>query len=121
MYRSQNKSKAVADLIDSPLPNPKPYTLKRSKIDFTMKYLDNSDTEGETLSFEIPQLKKRTQPKQICQPKLDLTDGINEDSDESSDTSLDDSLDSSVSQNYEDYQIKEYYDKYGKNPPWQKD
>ena len=106
--------------VHSPLPTPRNYSFKRPKINFTMEDLEHSDLEEADFFLNIPLVEKRIQPKRSCQPKSYLLVEKNEELDDSLDTSDDDSVDSAKSE-YQDYQIKEYYDKYGKNPPWQKD
>ena len=106
----KNKLKSASSFgpEDSPLPKPKPDTFKRSKINFTMKDLENSDNEEDDICFEIPQVDKRLQPKRICQPKLDVPSEESKDSEDSSSTFIDNSLDLSNSKtclDYQDYQI----------------
>ena len=85
-----------------------------------MEDLEDSDLEEVDFYLDKPSIEKRIQLKRGCQTKFDSLFEKNKELDDSLDTSNDDSI-GSENQNYQDDQIKEYYDKYGTNPPWQKD
>ena len=101
----------------SPIPTAKPYTFKRTKIRFTIDDLENEEDEDDVYEHKKIELPKRLQPKRNCQNNQKFVNDKSSSSDSSSDEI---SVDLILDQEKYDYKIKEYYDKHGTNPPWQK-
>ena len=114
LFGSKSQSKSL-----SPLPKTKPYTFKRPKIRFTMDDLENEEEEDNIYECKKIELPKRMQPQRNCQNNKKSINDKNSSSDSSSDEIEDDQT--QADEEKYDYKIKEYYDKHGTNPPWQKD
>ena len=60
----------------SPIPPPRPYSLSRKKINFTMEYLQNDvENKNGDISFEgqgLPSTSSKVQPKRNCRIKQNL-------------------------------------------------
>ena len=56
----------------SPIPNIKPYSLKRSKINFTMDDLENDQDEDEDYEISAIPSTSKSQPKRSCRSKQSL-------------------------------------------------